>query len=115
FAMAQILKAYLLAMATEPELNRHAADIVHKLKTLSLGEREASHVRALELQLSGNWSAAAQVLDLHNVRYPRDILALQSGHLIDFYRGSTRNLRDRIARILPKWSPDLPGYPIVLG
>jgi len=35
--------------------------------------------------------------------------------LVDFYTGDTRMLRDCIARALPAWSPDLPGYHAVLG
>ncbi len=54
-------------------------------------------------------------LDYHNMRFPRDLVGLQVGHLIDFYRASARGLRDRIARVLPKWSEDVPGYSIVLG
>jgi tetratricopeptide (TPR) repeat protein len=42
-------------------------------------------------------------------------VALQAGHLMDFFRASARNLRDRIARVLPQWSPGMAGYPIVLG
>ncbi|WP_317055196.1 tetratricopeptide repeat protein [Roseovarius rhodophyticola] len=34
---------------------------------------------------------------------------------MDFYRANARNLRDRLARVLPKWSEDQPGYSIVLG
>jgi hypothetical protein len=34
---------------------------------------------------------------------------------MDFYRGSARDLRDRIARALPQWSTDAPGYHAVLG
>jgi hypothetical protein len=34
---------------------------------------------------------------------------------MDFYRASARGLRDRIARVLPKWSPEMPGYSILLG
>jgi hypothetical protein len=54
-------------------------------------------------------------MDFHNMRYPRDLVALQAGHLMDFYRGSARDLRDRIARALPHWSADVPGYHAVLG
>ena len=49
------------------------------------------------------------------IDYPRDILALQAGHLADFYVGNSRMLRDRIARALPAWSRDMPGYHAVLG
>lgn len=115
FAMAHILKAHLFGLATEPDATNEAKAIVDKAKTLELSEREASHVAALDLLLAGQWTAAAGALDRHNAYYPHDIVALQSGHLMDFYRASARNLRDRIARVLPKWSADMPGYSILLG
>ena len=34
---------------------------------------------------------------------------------MDFYTGDSRMLRDRIARALPQWSKDLPGYHAILG
>ncbi|WEX74529.1 tetratricopeptide repeat protein [Sinorhizobium numidicum] len=115
FAMAHILKAHLFGLATEPDATNEAKAIVDKAKTLELSNREASHVAALDLLLTGQWTAAAEALDRHNAHYPHDIVALQSGHLMDFYRASARNLRDRIARVLPKWSADMPGYSILLG
>jgi hypothetical protein len=115
FAMAHILKAHLFGLATEPAANIAAAEIVQHLKSMELREREASHVHALELLLAGRWTDAAIALELHNSRYPLDILALQSGHVIDFYRASAQGLRDRLARVLPQWPSDLPGYSIVLG
>lgn len=115
FAMAHILKAHLLALATEPDATQSAQTIVAKVKSLSLSEREASHVSALDKMLAGQWTQAAIALDLHNANYPHDLVALQCGHLWDFYRASSRGLRDRIARVLPKWSSDMPGYSILLG
>lgn len=115
FTMAHIAKAHMFGLATEPAATIEARTIIATVKTLPLNEREASHVAALELLLDGQWTAAAVALDQHNLRYPRDMLALQSGHLMDFYRANARNLRDRIARILPQWPTDLPGYSIVLG
>src|SRR5690606_11990340 len=103
FSMAHIAKAHLFAVATEPALSAAASDIVQKLKTTRLDDRESSHVQALELQLSNRWTDAAVHLYMHNIRYTHDILALQCGHLMDFFRGNSRNLRDRIARILPEW------------
>jgi hypothetical protein len=115
FAMAQILKAHLFGLATEPGATKDAKAIVAKVKSSRLSEREASHVAALDLLLEGHWTAAAEALDLHNANYPHDLVALQSGHLMDFYRANARDLRDRIARVLPKWSADMPGYSILLG
>jgi len=115
FAMAHILKAHLLGLATEPEATKEAQAIIGTVKSLHLSEREASHVATLDLLVEGEWTAAATALDRHNADHPHDIVALQSGHLMDFYRANARSLRDRIARVLPKWSADMPGYSILLG
>jgi tetratricopeptide (TPR) repeat protein len=115
FPMAHILKAHLFGLATEPEATTEAKAIVRTVKSLRLSEREASHVAALDLLLEGEWTRAATELDRHNADYPHDIVALQSGHLMDFYRANARGLRDRIARVLPKWSANTPGHSILLG
>lgn len=115
FAMAHIAKAYLFAFATEPEANAEANAILSTIEGVRLNAREASHLAVLKLIVAGEWTKAALALDRHNIDYPLDILALQSGHLADFFRGNSRNLRDRIARVLPKWSEDIPGYSILLG
>jgi len=114
-AMAHLLEAWLLGLATEPAAASEARAILTRVRTMSLDARERSHAGALELLLAGNWSAAAVALDHHNARYPRDLLALQCGHLMDFYRAGARSLRDRIARVLPRWSPLVPGHGVVLG
>jgi tetratricopeptide (TPR) repeat protein len=115
FTMAKIFKAHLLAMSAEPQGVTDAAAIVRQLQTARLDDREVSHLSALQQVVAGNWTAAAEHLDRHNADHPRDLVALQSGHLMDFYRANSRNLRDRIARVLPLWPADLPGYPVVLG
>ncbi|NVK40687.1 MAG: tetratricopeptide repeat protein [Oceanospirillaceae bacterium] len=115
FTMAWLLKAWLYAVATEPEANREAETILERVAGLTLNERELSLAAALTPLLKGDWTEAALKLDHHSVRYPLDLVALQLGHLIDFYRADARDLRDRIHRALPKWSPAVPGYSIVLG
>ena len=115
FVMAHVLKAYLLGLATEPLAGAQATEVMRGARGLSMDEREASHVAALDRLLAGNWIAAAVTLDFHNAAYPRDLLGLQAGHLIDFFRASARGLRDRIARALPQWPRSMPGHGVVLG
>lgn len=115
FAMAHILKAYLYAVTTEPAAALEAQKVVVRARALALNERESSHIAVLTQLLAGNWSRAAEVLDYHNAQYPRDLVGIQCGHLLDFYRASARDLRDRIARVLPHWSAEVPGYSILLG
>jgi tetratricopeptide (TPR) repeat protein len=115
FAQAHLLKAFILALATEPAATADAARLAGALRAMPLGEREASQLAILDELVKGNWVAAAIAMDFHNMRYPRDLAALQVGHLMDFYRGSARDLRDRIARALREWSAAVPGYHVVLG
>ena len=93
FAMAHIFKAHLLGLATEPGATKEAKAIIDTVRTLPLSEREASHVEAIELMVAGEWTGAATALDRHNFDYPHDLVALQSGHLMDFYRANARSLR----------------------
>ena len=113
--MAHVFKAYLYALATEPEATAEAKVILKTAEGFAKTELEISHITALRALLANNWTEAAVILDHHNIRYPHDLVALQVGHLIDFYRASARNLRDRIVRVLPQWSEDRPGYSTVLG
>lgn len=115
FAMAHILKAILFAIATEPEATAAARGITAQAATMPMTDRERSLLAATSTILAGNWTQAAVMLDHHSIRYPHDIVALQTGHLADFFRANARDLRDRIARALPRWSADTPGYPVVLG
>lgn len=115
FAMAHILKAYLYGLATEPEAAAEAKSILSTARNFAKTDIEKSHVSALEALVANNWTEAAVRLDRHNMEFPHDILGLQAGHLMDFYRANARNLRDRLARVLPKWSKDQPGYGIILG
>lgn len=115
FAMAHIARAHILATTSEPAAMEQAATLVDAAWQLRLNDRERSHVDVLAHLTEGEWTRAALALDRHSIRYPHDLLALQAGHLVDFLRANARNLRDRIARALPAWTPDMPGYSILLG
>jgi len=77
--------------------------------------RERALVAAARALLDGDWGRACALLDRSLVDHPRDILASQVAHLLDFFRGDSLNLRNRIARVLPHWSADVPGYSYLLG
>ena len=115
FVQAHLFKGFILALATEPAATIQARKIAHAVRTMSLNEREASQFAVLEQLLAGSWGAAAGAMDFHNMRHPRDLVALQVGHLMDFFRGNARDLRDRVARVMPHWSKDVPGYHAVVG
>ena len=115
FVMAYLLRAHLLALTTQADTTLEARKILDHVRDRPMDDRERSHLAALDHLCAGNWTDAANALARHQMEWPHDIVALQSGHNMDFFRADARELRDRVARTLPLWSPDLPGYSVVLG
>ena len=113
--MAHALRGYLHLLGTEPAGLPVARACYEAAAGLPADERERGHVEAVRLLSEGRWRAAGRVLEDVAIAFPRDALALQVGHQIDFFRGDSRMLRDRIARALPAWSPSIPGYHALLG
>jgi hypothetical protein len=113
--MAHVLKAWLHLLGTEPAALPVARQCLQHSRALPVNERERGHLAAIGLVLDGQWRAAGRALEDVSAAYPRDALALQAGHQIDFFTGEARLLRERIARALPAWSATQPGYHAVLG
>ncbi|MCW7540431.1 tetratricopeptide repeat protein [Aquabacterium sp. A7-Y] len=113
--MGHVLRAWLHLLGTEAAALPVARDACATALALPHNEREAYHLRAIELLCNGQWRGAARTLEDLSVDCPRDALALQVGQQLDFFTGDSRMLRDRIARAFPEWSPSLPGYHAVLG
>ena len=83
--------------------------------TLQESDLSSTPYTDTRLLIDGDWTEAALRLDRHNAEWPRDFAAIHVGHLIDFYRASARGLRDRILRVLPRWSEATPGRSVLLG
>ncbi len=114
-AMGHVLKAYLHLLGTEPVALPVARAAHRAAQAVAANDRERRHLEAIRLLTEGHWRAAGRALEDLSVEYPRDALALQVGHQIDFFTGDSRMLRDRIARALPSWGRDVTGYHAVLG
>jgi hypothetical protein len=115
FVMAHALQGYLHLLGTDPGPVRVARAAYDAAKNLPADARERGHLGAVRLLADGRWLEAGRVLEDVAIDHPRDALALQVGHLIDFYTGQSRMLRDRIARALPAWREGMPGYHAVIG
>jgi hypothetical protein len=113
--MAHALNAWLHLLGTEPAGLPVARSSLEAADALCANDRERGHLRAIGLLTEGHWREAARALEDVTAAYPLDALALQAGHLIDFFTGDSRMLRDRMARALPAWSASVPGYHAVLG
>jgi len=117
FAMAHAFRAGALATATdkafEPELIRSV--LAAEALAAKANDRERMHIAAGRAWLDGDLERAVDLWGRATLAYPRDLLALQYAHVGDFFLGYSQMLRDRVARVLPHWSPDAAGYGFVKG
>lgn len=117
FAMGHVLKAHVLVSMWERSMLPPIKECVARLRELNnrSNDRERWHAQALSLWTEGDWRGYKDVLDRLLADHPRDLLALQAGHLSDFFQGDRENLRGRVARALPFWSRDDKAYGYLLG
>jgi tetratricopeptide (TPR) repeat protein len=117
FVAGHLLKANVLYTLAERQFVPMAAAALDAAKAhaRTANDRERLMIDATGKLVAGDWHRAAQAYDRVLVDYPRDALALQVGHLMDFFRGDALNLRNRVSRVLPQWDASVPGYSYVLG
>ncbi|MHB8620449.1 MAG: tetratricopeptide repeat protein [Chloroflexota bacterium] len=117
--MARVLQAYLGLLTTEAadaaEARGQFRAFRETLDATTPLPREQGHVRAVELWLDGNMSAAGETLRGIAQEFPRDALALAVGHQIDFFTGAASSLRDRLGGALCAWTEADPHFGPMLG
>ncbi len=113
--MAHVLKAWLNLLGTENAGLPAARAALAAAAALPADAREQGHIAAAHAWAAGRWREAALRLEDLSLAYPRDTLALQVGHQLDFFLGASRMLRDRIARAMPAWDEGMPGWHALLG
>lgn len=115
FVMAHVLKGWLYGLSTDAAAMRVARQVWDEARNLPATDRERGHVAALGRLVAGGWNGAGEMLASVSRDFPRDALALQAGHQIDFFTGNAPMLRDRIAAALPAWDASMPGYHAILA
>lgn len=116
--MNQCMAGYIFhLMVVGPLLERASAA---SAKATALAEangdaREKLHAAALAAWTDGDLAQAARRLEAILVRWPLDIAALKLVHYLHFYLGAIAENRDSVARVMPAWNEDIPGYANVLG
>ena len=117
FVLGHLFRSVALMMMTEQRFLGEARSSLDAAKALlpSANPRERILTVATAKLVEGDWDAACAAFDSVLVDYPRDAFAIQSAHLIDFFRGDSLNLRNRVSRVLPHWTADIPGYSYILG
>ncbi|HEY2126029.1 MAG TPA: tetratricopeptide repeat protein [Streptosporangiaceae bacterium] len=116
-AMAAVFSAYLALMSTEPGAVATARAALDGLRAdpAALLPRERAHLAAAARWVTGDMIGAGEALGEISVSYPGDLLALFTGHQIDFFTGNAVSLRDRIGRALGGWPAGHPQLGFVHG
>ena len=115
FVMAQVLRAYLLLCSRDPRRVRAAVPVVAGLRGLPANAWERGHIAALHALLADDIELAKSRLGEQLRQQPLDVLALQVAHAFDYLSGDLPQLQQRVAAVLPAWSPRLLGYGTVLA
>ena len=115
--MGQCLRGYFLKLPARAHLAAEAMGALAKAERLAAkgAKREKMHVEALAAWCSGAIRRSNAIWEDILVEYPHDILAFRLAHMMHFFLGDLEQMRDSTARVMPRWSEDVPGYGFVLG
>ena len=115
FAMAHLANGHLHLAGTDTAGVPVAEAALAVVSDLSLNEREQAHAAALGSFVAGDFAGGHERLEAIVIDHPRDLVAVQVAHLWDFLLGDARRLRDRIAMVLPHWTPADRDFHALLG
>lgn len=117
FPLAWCLRGALFALSTDPRFSEEVLKSLEVLDRLAatLNDREKGHAAALRCWARGDFRRAQREYTAICQAWPRDLLALQIGHQVDYFLGDAPMLRDRIAGVLPDWDESVPGFGFVVG
>jgi tetratricopeptide (TPR) repeat protein len=115
FTMAYVLSAYFDLCSRDQEQVRQARIAYATASRLPATPRERLHITAMGAALADDFPAFNTIVHELLEQYPRDVLALQIGHALDYLTGDLECMAARITRVLPAWSKSTPGYHAVLA
>lgn len=118
FVMAHALEAYLLLCSRDVRRIHQAREVftnATRRMARPTERRERLHLAAIAAVLADDYPSAKSLLGSILQLEPRDVLALQVAHSLDYLTGDVAQLRDRVARVLPAWRDALPGHHAVLA
>lgn len=115
--MGQCLRGYFQRLPAQAHLAAQSGDSLAKAQSLTdtATNREQKHVAALAAWCGGDIRKTLALWEDILLDHPRDILAMRLAHTMHFFLGDLAQMRDSMARVMPHWTEDVPGYGFVLG
>lgn len=115
FVMAHLGKAWVLALANDPQFAAKARPLLARVADVAMNERERAHLAAIGHAIDGHRAAGTAILDRHLMAYPFDLLGHMGALVLDAFQGRFPQVAGRSARALPRWSKSQPGYGSLLA
>src|SRR3954447_283807 len=112
---AHQLEAWLLLGSRDLRDFQAARRMSDRLAGTVMSAREALYAEALVAAATGDYAAAARLLDRITDQYPHDLVALVMAQVVDYYLGNAQGLLTRSLRALPHWSSSDPAYHALLS
>ena len=115
--MGQCLRGYFYRLPALAHFAALSDAALAKAESLAAGatDRERKHVLALGAWCAGDIRRMNAIWETILVDHPHDILALRIAHTMHFFLGDLAQMRDSMARVMPRWDESVPGYGYVLG
>nr|CCA15335.1 DNA polymerase epsilon subunit putative [Albugo laibachii Nc14] len=116
------IMGHLLLAASQAFAPLHIQDIADARNRLGISKEllpenraKRLHVGALAATLNGKLQEAAALYESILAHDPLDLLALRCSYDVYLKLGDARNVLGTIARRAPFWSPQIPGYSLLLS
>ena len=117
FALGHVLRGYFNMLsynkANLPAAAEALADARKHAKRTTT--REAAHVEALARWIDGDLERMLDVWEAIIAEHPHDVVAFRLHHFNAFWLGRPATMQAEVERVFPHWSPELPGWGMVLA
>ncbi|WP_198370515.1 tetratricopeptide repeat protein [Roseomonas rosulenta] len=115
--MGHAIRACILATTTDRAFDEELRSSLAAAQRLAprANARERAYVAAARHWADGDLQAATEAWGRIAIDHPTDLLAVQFAQLGDFFLGQSQMLRDRVARVMPRWHRDMPGHGFLVG
>ncbi|EDO49617.1 predicted protein [Nematostella vectensis] len=116
FVMGQVLSLNLALWGkNSPAIQEKVDKLMELACRTSITPREKLHVEAVKELSLGNPVKACLIWDDILTTYPTDMMAIKISQETFFFTGLQKEMRDSVARVLPRWKPSIPLYPYLFG
>jgi tetratricopeptide (TPR) repeat protein len=117
FVLGHVLRGYSIMTDGLRSGIDQAVSFLDKARRLapSATERERLHVQALHAWVQGRLADRIQALENILVRWPLDLLAYRQLTALLFWTGDKPRQLAAATQVWPHWTPQTPGYHLILG